>query len=105
MEHSLNVQIFDNITDEISEQYKKEFERVCPENEHHNAEDSDDESLAQTIIDREARRVLFDLLHITYHFIRVYKAAQFNEIIEIISDKFGVFIIIAFLSAKSIPNK
>ena len=39
------------------------------------------------IVDREARRVLFDLLHVTYHFIRVYKAAQIHEIVDMVADK------------------
>eukprot|EP01084_Bolivina_argentea_P145339 254756_1 len=44
--------IFDAITDEIGEQY----------------EDENDD-----IIDREARRILFNLLYITYHNIRIFK--------------------------------
>ena len=55
-----------------------------------NDDNSDDEDIMDAVVDREARRVLFDLLHITYHFIRVYKAAQFDEVVDFVADKFEV---------------
>ena len=77
--------MFGNITDEIAEQFEADFE------EDSDSEESDEkENLFDAIVDREARRILFDLLHITYHFIRVYKAAQINEIITTINEKFEV---------------
>ena len=66
-------------------------------------DDSDDpgDGLFDLIVDREARRVLFDLLHITYYFVRCYKAAQFNSIIANVAAKFEVSHLPFFLSLHS----
>ena len=85
----LNNQIFDNITTEIRDQYEEEFEENKINGDDHD-EDSDEEDIMDAVVDREARRVLFDLLHITYHCIRVYKAVQFDEIIDAVAEKFEV---------------
>eukprot|EP01084_Bolivina_argentea_P151904 265077_1 len=61
--------LFDELTNEIGEQY----EELWGEQQ---IEDEDE------LYDREARRVLFDLLHITYHFVRVYKREKFEDIID-----------------------
>ena len=52
--------------------------------------DDEMEDLFDSMVDREARRVLFDLLNITYHYVRCYKAAQFKGIIDIVAAKFEV---------------
>ena len=79
-------QIFDNVTDELAEQYEDDFE----ENEEVESNDNTEGDVFDSIVDRETRRILFDLLHITYHYVRKYKAYQFNEITEIIAEKFEV---------------
>eukprot|EP01083_Nonionella_stella_P065759 172535_1 len=67
--------LFDELTNEIGEQY----EELWGEQQ---IEDEDE------LYDREARRVLFDLLHITYHFVRVYKREKFEDIIDSVAIKF-----------------
>ena len=59
--------------------------------------DSDDEDVFSSIVGREARRILFDLLHITYHLIRRYKAYHFDEIIDFVAAKFEVLCHIYFV--------
>ena len=85
------MQIFDTITDELAKQHEEHFNVDADEDDSKSGDSSDEEEdIFDTIVDREARRILFDLLHITYHFIRRYKFAQFNEITEIVAAKFEV---------------
>ena len=88
-------QIFDDITDDMAEQFEDDFERMGVEDmgsddESQSGSDSDEIDIFDSVVDREARRILFDLLHITYHFIRRYKADQFNVIIDSVAAKFEV---------------
>eukprot|EP01084_Bolivina_argentea_P261717 442410_1 len=74
--------LFDVITDEIADQY----EDIQEEWEDELDDDDDDYKdsgvdVFDTVIDRETRRILFNLLHITYHFIRIFKHAKFNHIV------------------------
>ena len=90
-------QVFDNVTDELAEQYEAEFEEngdddVGSDNDSQSGSDSEEEDVFDSIVDRERRRILFDLLHIVYHFIRRYKAYQFNEITQMVAEKFEVWI-------------
>eukprot|EP01084_Bolivina_argentea_P145340 254757_1 len=62
--------IFDAITDEISEQY--EYISQQWEDNDNSDDDDDDDDLFDAVVDREARKILFNLLHITYHFIRIF---------------------------------
>ena len=88
------VKIFDNVTDELAEQYEENFNQYGNEDmgsdDSQSGSDSDEEDVFDSIVDRETRRILFDLLHIVYHFIRRYKQYQFNEITEIVATKFEV---------------
>ena len=82
----------------MAEQHEEHFnaygnEDAAYDDDSQSGDSSDEEEdvyIFDSIVDREARRILFDLLHITYHFIRRYKFAQFNEITEIVAAKFEV---------------
>ena len=80
------VQIFDAVTSEIVDQCEEEWEDED--------DDDEEEDLFHAVVDREARRILFNLLQITYHFIRVYKHKKFNDITDLVAEKFEVNILL-----------
>ena len=72
----------------MAEQYEEIEDDI---NNDDNDDDKEDDDLGiDTIIDREARRVLFDTLHVTYHFMRIYKREKFGGVFDKIGDIFEV---------------
>ena len=55
--------------------------------------DDDDDQDNDDICDRETHRIIFDLLQIIYHYVRVYKLRKIQEIVGSVASAFKVIVL------------